>query len=120
MIGQSNEVSRADSHSLLSLLRLEEEYPEETQILEIEAEIGEIDRRSGKSEIDRLIRKRQQIIESWIQRIEKELAKARSHETREKLERELQRATEHQRRKLSSNEQSALSEKGWSARFCPL
>ena len=62
-------------------LRLEPEFPEETTIQDLEAEIGDAERNGTST--DSLKRKREQIIESWIERLTKEIYGKVGHETEE-------------------------------------
>ena len=74
--------------------RLEEEFPKETEILEIEIEISE----GGKKEheIADLEKKRKDILNKWINTIEEDMQKARNDEKKRSLERELDRAKSYQ------------------------
>ncbi|WP_143056882.1 hypothetical protein [Nitrosomonas marina] len=93
-MSQSNMYRPVSSLVFVPFLRLEEEYPEETQIYEIESEIDDAHR------VDRpvkdLVQKRQQIIDSWVRRVENELSTEFSDERKKELERELNRARQYE------------------------
>ena len=98
MMRQSNEDSRVNVLSLAPFLRLEGEYPEETEILEIQVEIGKASERSEL--IEGLIHKHQEIIDLWIERVEKELNDTDSTDEKEELERELDRTKDYKNVKI--------------------
>jgi hypothetical protein len=99
MMRQSNEDSRVNVLSLAPFLRLEGEYPEETEILEIQVEIGKAPKRSEL--IEGLIQKHQEIIDLWIERVEKELNDTDSTDEKEELERELDRTKDYKNVKIA-------------------
>ena len=74
--------------------RLEEEFPKETEILDIEIEISE----GGKKEheIDDLKKKRNDIIKEWINTITEDMLKTKNDEKKRSLKRELDRAMSYQ------------------------
>ncbi|SET31880.1 hypothetical protein SAMN05216326_12026 [Nitrosomonas marina] len=94
MMSQVNKYRPVDSFVFVPFLRLEEEYPEETQIYEIESEIDDA-HRVGRPVKD-LIQKRQQIIDSWVSRVENELSTECNSERKKELERELNRARQYE------------------------
>jgi len=72
-------------------LRLEFDSKEEGQIVELERKIGEV-RRKGLP-VDSLLHERQQIHESWINRLDRELSDTTiTEQNRERLERQRERA----------------------------
>lgn len=79
---------------LLPPLRLEEEIPEETEIRDLECEIDDAARRGEPT--DSLIEKREQVIRSWIRRVEKEIANTGKNASNvESLLNQLKRANEY-------------------------
>ena len=74
--------------------RLEEEYPEETEILEIEIKISE----GGKTEheIAELKQNREGILKKWIDRVQEDIRKTKNDDKKRSLTRELDRARSYQ------------------------
>jgi hypothetical protein len=70
--------------------RLEEEYPEETEILEIEIDISEGSK--TEQEIADLKQKRDLVLDKWINRIQEDKRNTRNPEKKRSLDRELDRA----------------------------
>ena len=94
MIILRNHFNHQQRMHIIPSLRLEEEQPEETQILEIEVEIDDA-RRNGTS-TDSLKKQREQIIESWIGRLEREIDEAGKDVNRKnQLRNQLRRAKDY-------------------------
>jgi hypothetical protein len=76
--------------SYVPSMRLEFEAPEESKIRDLERQIDD-DRRKG-NQVDRLIEERKRIYDSWIDRLDKEIAGATDQPDRDRLERQRERA----------------------------
>ena len=86
-------------YAFVPFMRLEEEYPEETEIFNVEVEIAEASRKGER--IEGLVQKRQHIIDSWIRRIENDLTRGYSDDRKKGLERELNRARQYENEGIS-------------------
>jgi hypothetical protein len=93
MVIQINEYGPKNSSTFVPFLWFEKEYTEETKIYEIEVEIDDASKKGETTE--GLIQKRQQIIHSWIKRIENDLTKGYSNDRKKDLEEELNRARQY-------------------------
>jgi hypothetical protein len=91
--------SFTDRQGRRSGMRLEPTFKEEKEILDIQADIS--DAEGTGAAIDSLIRKREQIIESWIARVTKEISNAgHDHGKAAALRIELDRANHFMRLKF--------------------
>ena len=91
---QRHHLQQGHQAPLLPPMRLEEEIPEETEIRDLESEIGDA---AGRGEpTDPLLQKRERVIRSWIRRVEKEIAGTDGNASNLKsLRNQLERAKEY-------------------------
>jgi len=68
-----SDLARVQAGCPVPWMRLEEEYPEESKIHDVEAEIDSASQRGEPT--DSLIQERQEILESWRERVQNELAR---------------------------------------------
>lgn len=103
MMVQPNDLTR--QHGATTTMQLEPEFAEETRIQDLEAEIGEA-ARNGTS-TNSLKRERERIIESWIERVTKEIAEVGKDANKlGRLEDQLRRANEYKNLKFEHKSKS--------------
>lgn len=93
MMSHINDHPPLNSSVFVPFLQLEPEYPEEIEILDIEAEIDEASN-NGKP-IAGLIKKHQEKIDSWKQSVKSDLVNVRNKIRKKELEKELDRVKEY-------------------------